>query len=458
MSFVQKAAGFLLLPLYTSYLSPEQFGIANVINASATIYIMLFSLALDDAVARYYFIYKSKPKIRAVFLGSVVILTFIISISGSLVLLVFKSTFFGLFVSKDISSSLILLGIISIATSPLYAIQQKINIIDEKPFQYTLNTFTFFLLNTLFCVLFIVKFNLGALGLLLSAAIVQVVFFIYSFIYLKNRMTFVIKLNYIKEALSYSLPLLPNRLSSWGLVSFNKIYLGKLLSNAAVGIYNVANYFGLIITVVASSVSLAYQPFVYKMLDSGKQGKETLEKITILLISVFSIAGLIVATFSGDLLTIFINKQYISAVTIIPTIIWGETISAITSSYIYILFYYQNSTKHISYSTLFAALINISGCIILVPIWGIKGAVLSLFFGNFFSSIYIFFFAEKFSGINFQIWKFVFIPASLFLMSFIIQFYFINILIKVFIISLIIVLVAFFNKNEIKYILYRNKQ
>lgn len=452
MSFVQKAAGFLLLPLYTKYLSPDQFGVANVITASATIYIMLFSMALDDAVARYYFIYKSKPETRAKFLGSIVLLTIIVSAVGSLILIIFKSTFFGFFVNEDFPTKLIFLGIISIATSPLYAIQQKINIIEEKPFHYTLNTFTFFILNTFFCVLFIVEYEMGALGLLLASAIVQVIFYIYSFIYLHRRMKFIIEFHFIKEALKYSIPLIPNRVSSWGLVSFNKIFLGKSLSNAAVGIYNVANYFGLIITVLASSVSLAYQPFVFKMLDSGKLGKETLEKVTILLISCFSIFGLLISSFSKDLLTIFINHQYVSAASIIPMIVWGETVSAISTSYIYILFYYKNAPKYISYSTILAAIINIGGCIVLVPILGIEGAVISLFFSSIISAGYKYYYAQKISGMNLHIGKIILVPAILFTITLLIQYYPINLFLKLLLLLFVSLIVVFLNKKEIVFI------
>jgi O-antigen/teichoic acid export membrane protein len=452
MSFIQKAAGFLLLPIYTSYLSPEQFGMANVVTASATIYILIFSMALDDAVARFYFIYKSDPKKKAAFLGSVVLFTLVISIIGSAALLIFKGTFFGLFLNNEVPSSLIILGIISIATSPLYTIQQKINIIEEKPYHYTLNTFGFFLLNTALCILFITKYNMGALGLLLSAAIVQSVFFIYSFVYLRNRMRFVFEFYHLKDALMYSLPLLPNRVASWGLVNFNKIYLGKLLSNAAVGIFNVASYFGLIITVFSSSVSLAYQPFVYRMLENGKKGKGSLEKVIILLVSLFSISGLIIATFSNELLTIFIDKQYSNAGAIIPMVVWTEAISAISSSYIYILFYYKNTPKYISYNTILAAIINIGGCVVLVPVLGILGAVISLFISTIFSAGYMFYHARRVSGINLSVWKMVSIPVTLFLVTFLIQYFLFNIFIKMLILVFVFLLIASFNRTQLIYI------
>ena len=251
MSFLQKGAGFLLLPLYTTYLSPEQYGTANVITSSAAIYIMFFSFALDDAVTRYYFIYKSDEQKQRLFLGSIVIFSLFFSLFSSLLLGYFSDIFFEFLINETIPKPLLYLGIVSIATAPLYAIQQKIHIIEERPFHYTLNTFSYFLINTILCIAFIVNNSMGAKGLLLAAAIVNLIFYVYSISFLFNRMSFKIDFQYLKEAFQYSLPLVPNRISSWGLNNFNKIYIGKVLTNAAVGIFNIASLFGLVVTVLA---------------------------------------------------------------------------------------------------------------------------------------------------------------------------------------------------------------
>lgn len=457
MSFVQKAAGFLLLPFYTSYLSPEQFGQANVVNAAATIFMLLFSLALDDAVVRFYFEYKLQPETRANFLGSVVLLSLFISILGSGLLFVFQNTFFRVFVNKNVSSTLIMLGIITIAASPLFRILQKLNIIEEKPFYYTLNAFGFFLINTLLCVIFIVKFQMKAEGILLAAAIVNVIFFVYSLISLNKRMKYKLQWRFLKESLYYSLPLVPNRLSSWGLVGFNKIYLGKVLSNASVGIYNVANYFGLIITVIANSVSLAFQPFVYKMLENGEPGKKNLKSVIILLSSFFSISGFGLTLFSVDILDAFINKRYSTAGSMLPIIIWSATVAAISSSYQYILFYYKNTTKHISYSTVLGAFINIIGCLTLVPLIGIMGVVISLLVANFISALYLFIMAERKSKINFSFFELGFLPILLFIASLVLQNFLINIFVKILIFSVIFTLALILYRKELRFVLLKTR-
>ncbi|MDD2200651.1 MAG: oligosaccharide flippase family protein, partial [Bacteroidales bacterium] len=292
----------------------------------------------------------------------------------------------------------------------------------------------------------------------LSAAIVHIAFYLYSIVFLSKRMKLSFQLKYLKEALKYSLPLLPNRVSSWGLENFNKVYLGKLLTNAAVGIYNVANYFGLIITVLSQSVSMAYQPFVYKLLDEGDTGKEKLKNIIIVLAMCYTIAGFVLVLFSKELLYIFIDKRYYSSATIIPIVVWGTTISAISTSYIYILFYYLKAPKHISISTIFAAIINVTGCVVLIPKFGLSGAVYSLFFSTIASASYKFHYANKYSKIKLNAMK-IFLPSLLLMIATLIIFNSsATFATRVGIVTATVIFFLFVNKNEINSILkYLNK-
>lgn len=452
MSFLQKGAGFILLPLYTAYLSPEQFGIANVVNASAAIYIMLFSLALDDAVARYYFIYKSEKDKQAFFLGSIVIFSLLISILSLIFQYQFRGFFFNILINDDVPNSLLIYGVLSIATAPLYTIQQKIHIIEERPFHYTINTFSYFLINTLLCILFIVKLQMGAEGLLLAATIVNVIFYLYSFFFLSKRIKYSLKYKYLKEALKYSLPLLPNRISSWGLDNFNKVYIGQVLTNAAVGIFNVASYFGLLVTVIAQSVSMAYQPFVFKLLDEGVIGKEKLKNIIIFLSMCYTITGFVIAIIAKYILLLFINQRYESAVTIIPVIVWGATLSAISTSYIYILFYYIRAPKHISISTILSAAVNVICCIVFIPKYGLSGAVFALFVSTIVSVLYKYYFAVKVSDIKINFFKIFVPPVILIAITFFISNYEIHIAAIIGIIIFFLFCYLFINLKEIKYI------
>ena len=53
-SVLTKGLSVLLLPIYTRYLSPEDFGVLQSLNSIAIFLPILLSCSLDSAIARYY--------------------------------------------------------------------------------------------------------------------------------------------------------------------------------------------------------------------------------------------------------------------------------------------------------------------------------------------------------------------------------------------------------------------
>lgn len=378
MTFIQKGMAFLLLPLYTKILSPNEYGIVSLVTSIYAIYILIFSIALDDAVARYYFKYKSDKEKKKVVLGTFTLIALATSIIGTIILVIASSLFLEPFAQKIDFFPYMILGLVPVGCSSVYSIVQKLLIIEEKAIHYSINTLVFFIMNTGLSIEFIVVMGMGAEGMLLASAITYALFFIYCIIYLFSKMSFKLDKNIAITGLKYGAILLPNRLASWGLTSLNKVVLGNFISTAALGIYYIAANFGSILTIVANSFSFALQPWIYKQLEKKEGGQNNI-KILVKVVSVlFCLAGLAISLFSKEVLFLFIDNRYSDAIKIIPILVWGATTSSYGTLFVYILFYYERLTKFVSISTIFGASINIVLSLVLIPHYGIKGAAIAI--------------------------------------------------------------------------------
>src|SRR4051794_13467825 len=58
---VQRAIGFVLLPLYTRALAPAEYGALGVLLSIATLAVFVFSVGLDTAIFRNYFRLAADP-------------------------------------------------------------------------------------------------------------------------------------------------------------------------------------------------------------------------------------------------------------------------------------------------------------------------------------------------------------------------------------------------------------
>ncbi|MEM1484904.1 oligosaccharide flippase family protein [Oscillospiraceae bacterium PP1C4] len=403
MTVVQKGVAFLLLPLYTYLLLPEQYGIANIVSAIGSFYILLISFAVDDAVARYFFKFRDDLTRKQEFVGTILIFEIGTSVTSFVVLLLFNSIFYRPFMPSSIELKYIVVGVAIVSTTALYSVFQKVLIIQERALHYAVNTLTYFLMNTGLTILFIACLDMGAVGLLFATAITNIVFFIYSLSYLRLQAKWCWKREFITFVFQYSIHLIPNRLASWGLQNFNKVFLGKMLTAASVGIFNMGNNLASIISVFGNSFAFAYQPWIYSNLERGFPGKKKVSVIVNLSTSFFIIMGLAIALFMADIFNLFISSSYRDSLIYIPMLVFGQVVSCFTVISIYVLFYEDSMTKHISVSTLLGAATNILLCLVLIKPLGIMGTVIASAISQCIMYIYMTTHINMVEGISIQI-------------------------------------------------------
>src|SRR5699024_5289914 len=119
-SVLQKAIGFLLLPLYTTYLTPEDYGITGVVNALTALLSLLFTLSLNSSVQRYYYIYDDRPVERQYFFGTIFLTVLANSLFLGLLLVIFKDILILPFVGEIQFYPYIFIGILTIIVNPIY--------------------------------------------------------------------------------------------------------------------------------------------------------------------------------------------------------------------------------------------------------------------------------------------------------------------------------------------------
>src|SRR5699024_1906217 len=76
-----KATGFFLLPLYTLFLTPEDYGITNLANSFLQVGMYIIAFSLNSGIVRFYIDYKDRRDKLKRYLGTVLLFA---CISGAL--------------------------------------------------------------------------------------------------------------------------------------------------------------------------------------------------------------------------------------------------------------------------------------------------------------------------------------------------------------------------------------
>lgn len=379
-SFLVKAFGFFLLPLYTAYLTPGDYGITNLIHSFLSVATFLVSFSLYAAIPRFYVEYKEdQEKVKSLF-GSIIIFTFIIGL-----------VFFGvsLFLSKVIVRFLftgipfypyVLIALITLLFQSLHTIHENIlKAIQKGKFLASLSVIVF-LLQTGITIVFVVVLELGPVGVLLSQAIISFIYSIFMVFDLRKRnlLSFSFNWKILKRALSYSIPIIPHNLSTSVASFVSKIFINNSASLASVGLYGIAMQFGSLIDLFQTSVNKAFTPWFFNVLYEGK-GKSDIDQMEFvkILLSLYSIIYLGIGLFSQEVILLMTHSRYALAWKVVPILVVAFSVKSIYYFYVNILFYHQEAARKIFYASLSGSFLDISLAAILIPRFGMYGAALS---------------------------------------------------------------------------------
>ena len=223
---------FFLVPFYTFYLSPEEYGIADLVFTVSQLAVPVFSLVIFDAVIRFALDKSNRP--QDVLLNGV-----IIWILGSSVLLLLNPLF-GLY--KAVSEWRWYISIY-VSVSILLSIELNYLKAINKNALYSLicvlQTLSLALLN----IYFVAQLHYGIKGYIVSYIGSSVIATLLAFVcgkLMKELRNASYNRSLLKEMVSYSTPLIINNVSWWVIQSSDKLMLEARVSPTDLGLFNVA--------------------------------------------------------------------------------------------------------------------------------------------------------------------------------------------------------------------------
>lgn len=330
VTMLQKGIAFFLLPLYTAFLTPEDYGTINVVLAVSSLLSQLIMLALNGAATRFHYKTDDEEK-RKVLWGTISTLVIISTIGWTAVFFFLHKYLVDPFVGSIDFYPFIVLGLINTALAPLYILFQSYLQARQNAVQYGINTLSNFLIHLGLAILLIAYFKLGALGMLLANVITSLLFFIYVIIAFIPKLKFGVNKEVSKSAFKYSLPLLPHQLSMWGAGTIDRLLLNGLKDEGETGLYSVAQQFASVIGSIAFAVNQAFVPWFFEQLRDGKKGISNIVKVADVVVLGYCIISLIVSLFAPEILHIMVSEKYRMIWSILPLVCFASVFREYTT-------------------------------------------------------------------------------------------------------------------------------
>lgn len=415
-SFFGAFLPLISVPIFTNYLSIEQFGTYALIQVYSIFLVGVCNFGLTTAYEREFFEYDSKIHKSTLFFSviSFVILLLILAGTGTFI---FKSNISNLLFVKTDYENLILLSFLATAFNNLkvYFLIYFKNIKNAKLYaSYNIFEITFtYVLSIVFLIFLDMGISALIVGQLLSNLIV---FLLLLFFYLKEN-KFLLSKSFLVPALKISFPLTPKIF--FGIIGsqFDKYMLGMLNSVGGVGIYNVGHKLANVSFLLMTAVQQVYAPNVYtKMfkLSNIEAGKSIGKYLTpFMYLSV--LFCLLVCLFSEEIIIMLTPVEYHGAIkiTIILSLLYATMFFGKQPQLIY-----SKKTWLSSAIMLLSITLNILINIPFIYKWGALGAAYATLIGGLISNTIAYFLFQKYFFIYWEFNKAFLIYLSLYFFTF----------------------------------------
>lgn len=254
-------------------------------------------------------------------------------------------------------------------------------------------------------ILCLAVFDLGGLSLLISpaaAALVSILIYESQTRQLRDANFGQLDWQLMKRMTRFAVPLAFNAIAFFALTVVNQFIIDYMTDGSQVGLYNAAGRISSIVNLLVTVFSLAWQETAFALnKEAGRATyySRTLERY----VTIIGMAVLVGIPFAYIVFPWFIDAKFQASWTLLPASLLFAAMSALTN-YMGHIFSSENLTRHLTLSTVLAALVNIATIVLLLPRIGLQAGYIALTLGFTVNFLYRIIYIQKYLPIRFP-WK-----------------------------------------------------
>ncbi len=389
-----KLVGFILLPLYTTYLSTAEYGLLAIIEAVSQFAIAVLGFRLATAMLRWATAEKDELKQKSIIFTSlltsiIILIPFIISFivfASYLSEIIFDTSDFTTYIY--LISAFILFEIYNVFILNLLRLR-------DKSVYYMVIIILKLIINLGFNIYFVAYANIGVNGIMYSMVISSIIFSIATFPFLLSQIKVKYNIKVAREMFTYGFPLIFATISSMILTLSDRFIIKHVYSLSEVGIYNLGYKISSVINVVIiQSFQMGFLPIAFKKFDQ-EGAKEFFAKVLTYFTFILVLAVITISFYSKEVIILLSeNPEYFEAYKLVPIISYTFLIKGIY--YIFSLgLHFVKKTKYNSFIVLIGALINVLLNYMLIPALSIYGAALASVFSSVVIMLLYYYYSQR---------------------------------------------------------------
>jgi len=395
-----KIAGFIMLPIYTRYLTPSDYGILQLLMLTTDIIGMVIGAGINHAIIRFYYQYENiKDKNEVI--STSFILT-ILSFSLTFLCLFPFSSILALVIFDDVSYTFYFrLVLVNFLLSSGYEIPLIFIKAQQKSGKFVIINFIRLILQLSLNIYFVMFLKTGVVGILYSSIISSILTSTYVTYDTFKQVQIHFSMRKTKEMVKYGTPLIFSNVGAFILTFSDRYFLKYYATLSDVGIYSLGYKFGMLLSVLL--IGPFNQIWSAQLFEIAKKedAQETFKKVfTYFAIGVITF-GLFISIFSKDAIKIMANSAFWKAYEVVPVIVLSYVVYGFFLQFMVGIFV-QKKTHYLSIITIIAAISNIIFNLLLIPKYSTMGAAWATVLAFIIRFLGLYFISEKIMPIDYE--------------------------------------------------------
>lgn len=370
-SVASRLIGFLLLPVYTRVLSPEEYGVRAMVTVGADVVGMLFSLGLGIAMARFYAGERDARRPIAVstglFTGAAVLG------AGVLVAIAVSPWLAGLVLGDRIYAPYLRLGLVSLYALNVFELGLVALRVRQRAGTVALLSLATLVTTVTLNLIFVVAFRLGVAGILYGEIITYGAFALALGAATLRDFGAGFSLGMARRMIVFGAPLTLMPFAWLVINRADMLFLAHTFSLSQVGVYSLAVQYAQVLLVAVIYPFRDVWDINQFLVDSTAEGRRFYQRVFQLVVATVIGAALVGALLADEIIRLLAPAPFHGASSVVPILLASHVLTGFTL-FFNSAFLVRDRTGILGAIAFGAAAVDIVANALLVPRFGATGA------------------------------------------------------------------------------------
>lgn len=321
-TILTRVVSFIMLPVYTRYLTPADYGLLQILDLALDVASILISGGATAGIMRFYFKAKSERERCSVLFtgwGTQVGLNLV----GTVLLLLAAPLIWRLALSEAGTVGMVRIAAVNFALSALVWVPIFMLQVDQRPLAFVSTSVAKLAIQLGLNVLFLVGFHWGPRGILLSTLFANLTIGLVMGGVLLRRTGLAWSWPAFRDLRRFAIPIQLSKGGTFILAFGDRFFLEKLHGMGSVGIYGLAYQFGFLISgTVAGPFMQAWGPQRWQLVTEPAAARDARINRGFLFGDLIVVtAAVVLALFIRPIMQVMTTPEFHAAAYIVPPIL-----------------------------------------------------------------------------------------------------------------------------------------